>query len=483
MPVNQKAHKGLVFLSLFAACLWISCAKDIEYDDIEVNVAGPTAIAHFGDEFFYVLNSDFDQRYDTGSILVLDRDGAKIGSVNTPRLGTSLKVAGNVMIATYSSDVKKDAMVEVYSLDADPKAPKLEKSFPLKDSQPVNIALVEDYDFFAVTCSNGDLYIGQLNDDRSKSTLKLVRKYKYPRRAIYIDKTREMLFAFPTMDYGVSITRDERFEDLKTYITDEPTNFPNGIPDRYEINAEQRNFIAQRFRYQFVVYDIEAARTAKFPLKENEDVLSEMRFLYFNLKDKAGKADYPEDSDTKKKFYRTNFWAAIPDPTVTDDSAFLLSHRDPYAKDLKKGNDVIQVKIKGPASILKPSGDPLLPPMLDTYFEFTRKYGFTPEQPAKPFPAAIVAQKVGGKDVLLVNHFNNLNVTKEGAKFSLAQKDFGSTHARYELEGQPPNISYYEMAMMSDGRTLAGSFFGHMVLLFDVDPSTNITEAKVTEIK
>ena len=178
---------------LLVALIWMSgCAREEKFPALAQRVASPVDVAVSSDgDYFYVLNTDYDRTYNRGSILVLDATGRKQHAVATPRLGRNLVVANNRMLVTFDRSTATDTpTVHLYSL-ANARKPRLQQSWPLSCS-PLNTVMRGDFPYFFISCGHGELFIGNSSD----LSLKHVRTYQYPRRALYLDPQRQLLFAF-----------------------------------------------------------------------------------------------------------------------------------------------------------------------------------------------------------------------------------------------------------------------------------------------
>ncbi|MCX6123620.1 MAG: hypothetical protein NTV34_02550 [Proteobacteria bacterium] len=139
----------------------VACKREEKFPDLGDRFAAPIDVA--ADEtgnYFYVLSSDDSRDYNTGSIVTLSRDGDKLAVTPTPRLGRSLSVAGNDLLVTYSNTGEgAGSRLDLYDI-TDPKKLKMSVSWPLNDCNPINAVMRSGYNYFAVSCSNGQIYIG-----------------------------------------------------------------------------------------------------------------------------------------------------------------------------------------------------------------------------------------------------------------------------------------------------------------------------------
>ncbi len=451
-----------------------TCARDEKFEDIAQNIAGPIDLSLSADEStVYVLNADIDRRFNSGSILMMDSDGNKLGHTKTPRLGRFLARIGNALIVGFdrdSNDEKVFPKLHIYDV-SNPTAPVLAKEFEL-ECTPVNAVGRQNYKHFAVSCINsrlvanrGQLYMGTFGETSLQdSTIKLVRKYNQTRRAMYIDSDRQLLFMFPTdMDRQESrdLGPDERqtSEDKKSWTVtytqesassaitaaDVEASEPNEVPDSFEATNSARLKRGARRAFQFIVYDIEkeaAAQPEAFPFRSDESniagsetisyprvyqegratadqaiITGEHRWLYFNLRDFDGTPDLGDKflANQYLKFYRTNFWEAKADPLDAD--AFLISQRQAPGDFYSYSNNVIRVRIVGNARVNSETGNA---PITSDYLDFERVYGFRgettegtvaelDESGSRSYPGDFEMQIVSGRPLLVVNHFRDLD--------------------------------------------------------------------------
>jgi hypothetical protein len=485
------------FLTTFCLVFLVNCEQKENFPPLDQKVAFPIDVAvHQESGLFYALNSDIDNRYNSGSILVLDREGNKLNAIPTPRMGRSLSLAGNDLIATFDragqegEDVNKVILYDT----SDPQNPALIKMWDL-DCTPLNASLRENYRYFAVTCLGGKLLLGELTEDRSQSTLKVVRDFgPHTRRALYIDPVRQLLFAFVS-DVGASGLRDEEFIDEGAYneVIDPETNEktyqksgePNDMPDRYESSAINiRSGRDARRRFQFLVYDIAAEAAKDFPLATTLDtkiMAQELRWIYFNLTQLNGAPD--KESwliDRTKKYYRTNFWEAKSDPL--DPNIFYLSHRGiENAEGSPHSNQIVKITIHGNP---RPASDDAIAPYTHSYFHFERVYGFKGDQKrgdGEPnYPGDFEVLFNQGQKFLVINNFRDLSNFRNlgGARFTITAAALDDTYWFEEVASTSAQDSYFQIAIDSQGRALTGSFYNSSLVLLDITPGLAITELK-----
>lgn len=490
------------------SCFVLStCTEDEVFPDLGMGFAGPSAVEVSEDgKHFYVLNSDFERKYNEGSLLVIDEEGVKKTWIDVRRMGINMSVAGSRLLVIYDDedgyddededdDKPREAAVEIFSID-ETDSSKLERKAALSiDCSPINVTHRKDYKYFFVTCAGGDLFLGQFGDNLEDSTIKLVRKYDYTRRALYIDTKRDLLFAFIT-DLAKQTTSDLKLLDSRAFSDDlTATAGPNEIPDDYEDTRSARTRTINRYRLQYVVYDIKSESEQEpeaFPyrsLKDDEDPVadSELRWLYYTLNDFDGTPDSDDGVlDANYKNYRTNIWEAKPNPQ--DQDSFYISHRG--AEGSENANNIVKVSIIGdlkatPASSetddcgpQKDNVSSMCVPKTGNVLSFERVYGFNGEVDEFHYPGDFEIKEVNGQQLLLVNHFRDLaHWDSDDQRFSIEAKVIGQTWLSY-LRDDSHNRSYHEIAVNQRGRALTSSFYGESVILLNVAPGVSLEEVK-----
>ncbi len=472
-----------------------SCKRDEKFLTLGDKVASPSDIAVSPDgEYFYVLNSDLDRAYNTGSILVIDDDGNRVTAVPTPRLGRHMNVGGNVMVVGYeASEESEKPAVRIFDL-SNAAEPVLKKEFSI-DCSPVNAAIYENYKYFVVTCLFGKILVGELNfTDLSQSTLTLVRTYGRVRRALYIDRNRDLLYMFPTIFGQQDRITDRQLTDTKTYDaeTDTLAEGANEVPDGFESDSLVRTQLLRNRTYQFGIYDIRAEAERGFPFRsasteddpENLAALdAEHRWLYFTLLDYDGTPDSSAGvTDPTIKHYRTNFWEAKP--SASDPNVFYLSQRGHPDGTYAFSNNVVKVTV-----LTDPRGAEGSVPLTSEAFSFERIYGFKGELRGTSsgsdkvhFPGDFEMVNVFGQDVLLVNHFRDLVYFGKSQRFySIAASTPMEGSWRDEVTSTSARTSMYQLAANQRGRVMTGSFYGNAVILLEVKPGAGITTLKRIE--
>jgi hypothetical protein len=479
-----------------AALTLISCRSKEKFPPLGDSVASPIDIAVSDDgQRFYVLNADFDRTYNQGSILVLDKNGEKLGTAELPRMGRRLVVAGNdMLVATDFSDGNVKPRLFLFDV-TDPITPVEKASFELECS-PFNMVMRKGYQHFAVSCIDGQLLIGTLASDRASSTLKTVRSYGTSRRALFLDPKRELILGF-VADTAQKKLNDAEFKDATRFDGNAqeikgPSGelLPNDVPDIMEDRARAQANRLQRVPFQYFVYDLARERTnapgcsksetetCDFPQRSNFDpeVVKELRWTYFKLAGKDGTPDGSEFvGDPSYKYYRTNFWEAKPDPS--SDDTFYLSQRAASDKS-PFSNNIVKVTIKGELR-----GKDKDPPLTQDVLGFERVYGFKDgESKSNHFPSDFVITDIQGQKTLVINHIKDLTAwNKNEQYFSIAAKPLGGPHAAWTTEAEGSNsashlLTYYQVAAMADGRIASCSFYGNEVVLLQLTPGVGFEE-------
>lgn len=499
---NRLMSTWLVFLPLLAGLS--ACKTDEVFEELGGNLAGPTDVASFG-QYFYVLNSDFDRRFNKGSILILDpeaNDGQeKVAVIEVPRLGRSLFVdqSNALMLASFDRSTENGkGLLELRQISVDGLQLSLVKRWEV-DCSPMNAILSPSGSYIALSCLGGDLWVGEVNTQNfGASTLQRVRDYEFTRRALYIYESGDtaLLLAFPTdvADQNISDVNliDEKSFDSSLTPADngdyeDLNEGPNEVPDTLEDNLTDIRRPSSRYPYQFVAYNLSTEKERGFPFVELGTIIEpsqanrELLYIYYTLKTEEGKYESGEQpSQGKFKYYRTNFWSAVPDPD--DASSFFLSQRSP-ANDLLIGNDVVRVsinttKIGDNPEKLRPSSELL---------SYERVYGYIRDNPSLlNYPGDIEVFYKGGQKVLAINHF------RDAVYWSPGQQIFGVATISLDEQERNPGTrpvtapitsvnfsqSYYQLAVNNQGVIMSCSFYGDSVLILDVGPQADISLRK-----
>jgi hypothetical protein len=486
-----------------AAAASASCKREEKFPPLDDQIASPVDVAASADgERFYVLNADFDRTYNVGSVLVLDADGEKVGSVEVPRMGRTLNVAGDDMIVTVDfRDDGEGPEAILFDLSGDNRDAPVERARWDLPCSPYNVVMHPGYRHFALACVGGTLMMGTLEDDRSASELKSVRSYGTTRRALHLDPARELLFGFTT-DASKQDSGDAELIDTQTFDENAKEIIPEGaeesdaneVPDVMESTRRALSNKGQRNAYQFFVFDLAAERdvaegcevtddeSCVFPFRENTDpvVQRELRWIYFKLANFDGTPDgSSHEADPNYKYYRTNFYDAKPDPE--DPDTFYLSHRG-KAKRSPHSNQIVRVHLDGDPRV----SDGKVPRTEDV-MSFERVYGFKGAEVSKEsYPGDFELASVGGQKLLVVNHFRDLvNWLRSDTYFSLGAKTLDDESLWFtEIQGSLSGTevtSYFQVAVTDAGKAVSCSFYGNAVLLLEVVPGVGIRELKRIE--
>ena len=512
---NAKVHLTTVFLT--AGLLMSSCSLEQEnYKPLGDGLAHPTAIAQDG-SWFYVVNSDIERLHNAGSILTINQKGEKKGVIATPRLGRFILSRPPYLLVGHSAtnQYKTQPQLRIYSTQ-NPTKLVLVKTFSLGCS-PINGIAPKNYNYFAISCDNGDLYLGVFvkSTETKKVTdlrLKLVRNYgPHARRALYIDTKNHHLYAFPT-DWQRSNFSDQVLEDSKTYsetyVKERPkkpvdfsgvvsrqatgelfhTNIPNEIPDPWELQGELQGKITLKERqelwseYQFALLDIKKVAQDNFVYASStsEQTLSELRWLYFKT---------PEDAQTVPKgsrYYRTNFWEVRPDSQ--NSSRFYISQRG--VQDNRNNLDVnslYQVEIIGSPFDQK---DPAKIPPTSSYLKFSKVWANPAQKKIYPrqvngysasnksyingdirFTGNFITTDLYQKTFFVINDFRDPALFDDNAySLTLASSERSATRATKDLLlFTERSRSYFSIAAIKS-MVLAGTFYAHALSIFSITP-------------
>ena len=495
-----RSSNTLLSVLLTASIISLTaCRQKENFPPLGTNLASPVDIANSEDgKYFYTLNADFDRKYNTGSILVMNDAGEKLRAIEVPRMGRSLNVVGTTMIATVDYGAEAgNSKPHVFLFDLnDPANPALKADLTVECS-PIASAMRKNYAYFSVTCSNGTLYVGKFGSDLSQSQLYKVRQFTRPFRALYLDSKRNLLLGFPDQPDKPNFG-DIELVDVSAYnkIGIQTGSEPNEIPDQFEQTRRAWADLGQRQSYQFFVYDIAAEEknapncsisattpTCDFPFREYNDAVSqgELRWTYFRLKDYSGAPDESTYfNNPSYKYYRTNFYAARPDPEDAD--VFYLSQRG-APNSSPNANQILRVRINGE-----------LRPKLDTStnnytfnptsqeFSFDRVYGFKGPQSNKlSYPGDFRVVMIDNQKTVVVNNFRDLvNWVRSDATGSYwigaSLVDDPSWYSQLSGQLSPANDirTYYQVAVNEAGRGASCSFYGNQIIFFDVVPGVAI---------
>ena len=143
----------------FITC-WIgmsSCTTEQQFPNIGTAFSGPIDIASDG-ELLHVLNSDFDRRYNQGSIIAINPETEEKVVTEVSRMGRSLYIQGTKMLVTYDkTELEGEGKVEVMTLN--PEVPGTFTSNGLQDidCSPINGILSPSGNYGVVSCLAGEI--------------------------------------------------------------------------------------------------------------------------------------------------------------------------------------------------------------------------------------------------------------------------------------------------------------------------------------
>ena len=495
------------------------CTTDEKFPDIETNFAGPVDLVSVG-SYGFVLNSDFDRKYNTGSIVTIDPSqesgSEKLRSHLVPRMGRSIYSSGQLMIATFDR-VELDSMgsVEIYSVSNDGV---LTTSYKQDlDCSPIAAVISSSQSWATVTCLNGGVYIAPLNTaSLDTTTFRLVRDYDYARRALYIYESgsEAFLLAFPT-DFGqqtsgdfggsdnlkyIMPSEDTQGTDTEGQITEEGSN---EVPDDFESTAARIRQYGARYPYQLAILNLTESQANDFVFKgmaspseaEETTVLSsnnktvytyannELKFIYFNL---STKGDEPNensgtvvaDLDETKNFYRTNFWEVKPSDTP---EKFYLSHRGINESD--DSNNILEFNILNGEVFAGPTASTPAPfsNRFSGMFNVERVFGSSAIAKSG-YPGDFEIRTIGGTSFAFVNQFRDEAYWDASSRlYAIDSTNLSLTEESVQRwQGGDFNQSAHELSLVGSDTSgdpvylISCSFYGDSVLVFPIDKSNGI---------
>ena len=427
----------MLLKAILLAVLVTSCASEEKFPSLGQRLASPVdvAVSAAGD-YFYVLNADYDRTYNRGSILVLDAEGNKLSAVSVPRMARNLSVAGDKLLVTFDRNTTADAAtVQLYSL-VEPSNPSLLKSWQI-DCMPLGAVMRSGFSYFFVSCARGELFLGNHNN----LSLKHVRTYRHPRRALHLDPQRGLLFAF-TAAVNRQRVNATTLTDRFTYTeAGEEIAKPDGIPDAWaKIKDTQLLYHA----FQYAVYDIFAARDVQpqFPHRE-DDLDAEMHWVHYPR--------WQETRESDSKTYHTNFYDAHPDPD--DKDSFYLSQRGALDAAV---NNIVRATID------------------DNHQLQFRVVHSADADDELNFPGDIEIKKINDSKMLLVNSFRDfVNWPHEQVFFGITARALTHPNWQQSCHSQLRDESYYRFAVNQHGTVMVSSFYGNRVYVFQLQPGKN----------
>ncbi|SMF66654.1 hypothetical protein [Pseudobacteriovorax antillogorgiicola] len=440
----------------------LSCTTDEKFPSIDNRIAGPVDVATSG-QYSFVLNSDFDRNYNTGSILTLDLSqeagSEKVGTHKVPRMGRSIFTRSSLMIATFDrTALDGNGSVEIYTIGSDGSL--VTNVSQELECSPINGIISSSSTWAVVSCLGGEIYVASINSsDVGATSFKKVRDYAYARRAMYIYETStdDYLLAFPT-DFGEQTQGDYSAIDklsldinlannANSTTTTITVDGENEIPDNFEASLAAIRTISARYPFQMAILNLSEAERNDFPLKEMGSVTdkdetkvievdgssktvyryanNELKFLYFFLDKLAGQAAdigdgttvtdvAPEDVASQTdgiKYYRTNFWEV----QETDDSKVIyLSHRGVASNGSTDANNILKFNILDDGSVfdlpdpttLADDAEGGFTKSFKEMFQVKRVMGFT-SLARTGYPGDFGVAKKGSNEFVFVNQFRD----------------------------------------------------------------------------
>ncbi len=426
----------LAIFVLFVA----ACAHEEDFPPLGKRIASPVDVAVSDDgQHFYVLNADYDRTYDHGSILVLDATGKKLRAIPIPRLARNLVVAGDRLLVTFDRSTARDeSAIQLYDL-SEASTPKLQKSWAIA-CMPLDTVMRKDFAYFFISCAQGELFIGNYTD----LSLKHVRTYSHPRRALHLDPQRGLLYAF------VTAVNRQRFNDVTLvdrFTLSEQGEEREGADDIPDAWARASDLALRSRIFQYAIYDIFAARDAKptaFPWQKFE-LSDELHWLYFPR---------GQESDDSKT-YRTNFYDSAPDPDAQD--SFYLSQRgalDSTSNNIVRATIAENRKLK--FKVIHSADDELR------------------------FPGDIEVRSINATKTLLSNSFLS-RVSSSRVFFAITARTLTQPHWQKSCTSQQRHASYYRFAANEHGTVVVSSFYGNRVHIFQLQPEKDFVCTKSIE--
>jgi hypothetical protein len=499
MQAHIKRILALSFSSVLAYAM-SSCKTEEKLPDLGTKLAGAVDVVTApSGNYIYVLNSDYERRYDKGSILIIDPEAAdgsqKVKAISVPRMGRSLFIAQNLMIDAYTDPEAREAgRLQIWDLSQELE-PQVVAEMDI-GCQPLNAVLAPTSPYFAVTCKGGLLLMGKnpRNTADARATLDVVRGYEADRRALYFYENagKTYLFGFPT-DLEAPNAADQNLEDIKTYVPadDTITDGANGVPDVFELTESARRRTLLSAPYQMFLYPVSdeeaasqgsqdpttpafktfrfiAAGTYRKPSLSN----SELKFIHFTLLESNGQASAAEQITTPSiQRYRTNFWEAKVGPE-NNPSIFYISQRGDYGTE---SNNVVRLLVNGD----KLSN--IAAARFEDVFTASRVYGFAIDRDnGGRYPGDFEFASIGGEPMLFVNSFRDLIYFRDAPFYSVTRKlleepaESQDVPSSFDSTGYP--TSFYQLAVSKSGKVLTSSYYGNALYLFDGSPGVSIKD-------
>lgn len=496
MKHTRKLINSRLFALLFGITLVAACKTEEKLPDLGNQLAGPIdMVTSPSGNYIYVLNSDYERRFNTGSILLIDPNAAdgqeKIAAFEVRRMGRSMHIAQNRLLVTYADSISQDyGYVELYDLTDETKPALLAKREIT--CMPINGVIAPSQAYFAVSCAEGDLWIGKGLSDDASITLDRARSYGYDRRALYFyEGAKTWLLAFPS-DFELEDSADAVLEDKQKYdaATDAMVDGSNGVPDAHENTPQVRRRPQSAWPLQVAIYPLSDEETASaepqsadtppyatfrfLPLgiyTEPTSANSELRYIRYSLTNSAGVPTGSEGTlDPNVHSYHTNFWEAKASLSG-DPAEFYVSQRGDYGA---QANNVLRMYINE-------SGLASTSSTFEQTFTVERAYGQDIDRDnGGRYPCDFELAIIGGEPMLLINHFRDLIYFAGAPFYAITRKFLDGSKAQFEQPSSKDSTrfedSYYQLAVSGTGKVLTASFYGNVLYLFDANPSISIKD-------
>ncbi len=497
--VGERILQKILKLVLLSSSLWLgSCKTKEKFPPLGDKIAGATdLVSSPSGRYFYVLNSDYERRYNSGSIIVIDPDAAegsqKVNVVPSRRMGRTLVAGQGKLLVTYDDQGAKDiGYVEIWSL-SDEANPTLEQALTISCS-PINTVLAATQPYFAVSCANGDLYVGILGSNGTEASLDRVRGYGYEHRALYFyEGAKTYLLGFPSAS-RFSERTDLTALDQKHYVPGADKNSegtmeegPNEVPDIFEESATRRRRIGDTLPYRMFVYNVTDELAASTGQTSDNSKLraielgtyssptqanAELLYVNYVVRDANGLPGTGEGTvDLYSRLYRTDFWEC-KQALEGSGQVFYISQRS-YVYG-STSNQILKFYLD--ETLLDKVGKSEV--RFEQIFQVERSYGTSIDRDSTGrYPGDFEVVKLDGEAMLLINHFRNLVDFPTAPFYSLTRKFLQiplSEERPSSVDSTDFNTSYYQVAVSSKGKLLTSSFYGGSLYLFDARPAQSL---------
>lgn len=501
ITVPKRPILALLTSICFGFFLASGCKSEEKFPGLGSQLAGPVDVETSpSGNYFYVLNSDYERRFNEGSLMIIDPtagDGNYKKSVfPTRRLGRGMAISQNLLLVIYDDPERSDkGHAEIWNL-ADELNPALESSWDL-DCTPLSGLIAPSRPYFAISCAQGQLYMGTLGGAR---TLDLVRTYGYEHRALYFHEgaNKTWLLGFPSDSDG-SPNDDLVTLDKQSYVpaSDLVIDQPNTVPDLFEVTPQARRRVGAPLPFQMFVYSVTDEEAASEALKASDPSAvdfehfrfvepgpsitkpslsnQELLYVYYTLRESNGQPTTGDGTtDLYSRIYRTNFWTAKAGDVS---GSFYLSQRgNVYGS---TSNNILRLQINE-SNLAKVASSEPVPVTFEDIFDVERVYGFSQDRdnPAR-YPGDFEYAEIEGEPMLLINHFRDLIRFRDAPFYSITRKFL----LEPEVLERPSSAdatdfgnSYYQLAVTKSGQILSCSFYGNVLFLFDARPRISMKD-------